>query len=249
MIPEPVPLAPRLRALTARRAGLAACLWGEPGIGKTHLAQLLLRGTPCRSLSLPATASPAELVRHLPRSARLPVWATRLLARLGGGGELEPAHTADVLGAALAALSPFVLHLEDLHEAGPDAQGRAAALAGVVKRARGVGLLVTSRTPPPQDFEALRLLPLDRAHSDALLEAEAASALPGEGLAWLFAHAAGNPLFTLEYFRLLARQGFLWNDGQRWHWRPPPGDPMPVMVEALIERILLEVSAEPTSRR
>ncbi|SEJ83958.1 hypothetical protein SAMN04488058_12214 [Deinococcus reticulitermitis] len=138
-----------------------------------------------------------------------------------------------------------MLHLEDLHEAGPDAQGRAAALAGVVKRARGVGLLVTSRTPPPQDFEALRLLPLDRAHSDALLEAEAASALPGEGLAWLFAHAAGNPLFTLEYFRLLARQGFLWNDGQRWHWRPPPGDPMPVMVEALIERILLEVSAEP----
>ncbi|WP_019588404.1 tetratricopeptide repeat protein [Deinococcus apachensis] len=239
---NPAELALRLRALTARRAGLALGLWGEAGIGKTHAARALLREAPCRSLSLHAALSLADLTRALPRGTRLATWAGRMLDRLQAGEELEGAGTLDALGVNLAALAPFVLHLEDLHEADPGGQGRIAALAALVRRTRGVGLLITSRAPPPQEFEALRLRPLDRAHSDALLEAEAGAPLPGEGLAWLFAHAAGNPLFTLEYFRLLARQGHLWNDGRRWHWRAPPGDPMPVMVEALIERGLLDVS-------
>lgn len=222
MTPEPVPLALRLRALTARRGGLAVGLWGEPGVGKTHTAQALLREAPCRSLSLHATAPLAELARGLPRPARLPLWSGRILDRLGVGEELEGAATMDALGAALTALAPFVLSLEDLHEADPEGQHRIAALASLVVRMRGVGLLVTSRTPPPEGCEPLRLRPLDRAGSDALLEAEAGAALPGEALAWIFGRAAGNPLFTLEYFRLLARQGHLWNGGQGWRWRPLP---------------------------
>lgn len=63
-------LGQRLRALPARRSGLAAYLWGEAGIGKTHASRALLRDTPCRSLTLPATLPLAELVRALPRPAR-----------------------------------------------------------------------------------------------------------------------------------------------------------------------------------
>ncbi|WP_415813192.1 hypothetical protein, partial [Deinococcus marmoris] len=47
-------LGQRLRALTARRVGLAAFLWGEAGIGKSYTSRALLRETPCRSLTLPA---------------------------------------------------------------------------------------------------------------------------------------------------------------------------------------------------
>lgn len=92
---------------------------------------------------------------------------------------------------------------------------------------------------------ALRLPPLDRTGSDALLETKAGADLPAEALAWLFEHAAGNPLFTLEFFRLLARQGSLWNDGHLWRWRAPRRDTMPITVETVIERALLDMAGTP----
>lgn len=52
---EPVDLLrPRLKGVVLKRAGLALALWGEPGIGKSHAAQQLLRETPCRSFGFPA---------------------------------------------------------------------------------------------------------------------------------------------------------------------------------------------------
>ena len=97
-------------------------------------------------------------------------------------------------------------------------------------------------------LESLRLLPLDLPHSTALLEAEVGAVLPPEASAWIFSKAAGNPLFTLEFFRHLARQGLLWNDTKRWHWREPPSDAMPLTVEALIEQLLFDPSDSPESR-
>lgn len=75
-------LGQRPRALNARRVGLAAWLWGEAGIGKTHLSQALLRETPCRSLTVPATLPLPELVRALPRPARLRPWLQSALDAL-----------------------------------------------------------------------------------------------------------------------------------------------------------------------
>lgn len=231
-------LGARFQALTARRAGLALALWGEAGIGKSYQVARLLRGLPCRSLSLHVTAPMGELVRALPRPARLPLLATRVLDCLKQGQDQPASAVADALAAVLTGLSPFVLHLEDLHEAAPGRLELLEALAVRVTRSRGVGLLITSRTPPPVGFEPHRQHPLDARRSCELLEAGAGAELPPEALAWIYGRAAGNPLFTLEYFRLLARQGHLWNDARRWHWRAPPPDLMPVTVEALIERVL-----------
>jgi hypothetical protein len=74
-----------------------------------------------------------------------------------------------------------------------------------------------------------------------LLEHEAGTSIPVEALHWIEARTLGNPLFTLEYFRFLARSGFLWSDGQRWHWREPSTASLPARVEALIEQALVPV--------
>jgi tetratricopeptide (TPR) repeat protein len=99
-------------------------------------------------------------------------------------------------------------------------------------------LLVTSRTQPPEPFEALRLEPLSQEEAQSVLETEIEAELPHRASDWIHARAAGNPLFTLEFFRFLARAGHLWNDGKRWHWRAPANEVMPVTIEALIERLI-----------
>ena len=106
-------------------------------------------------------------------------------------------------------------------------------------------MLVTSRVMPLAPFVAFRLEPLDAAGVRRLLEGEAGASLPPEALDWIYAQAAGNPLFTLEFFRHLARRGFLWNDGKRWRWRPPATSDVPLTVEALIERLLEETLLDP----
>ena len=241
-------LGQRLRGLPLRRTGVAAWLWGEAGIGKTHTSRAMLRETPCRSLILPAALPLAELVCALPRPPRLRTWTQAALDSLEAGRALAvPA--ADVLAALLGQLAPFVLHLEDLHEADAARLELTCQLADAVARTRGAGLLVSSRLPPPGSWPtSAQVSPLERLSSQAsvkLLEAEAGARLPAEAATWVYGRAHGNPLFTLEYFRLLARQGHLWNDGQCWRWRLPPADLLPVMVEALIERTLLNAGTQP----
>ncbi|EYB67241.1 hypothetical protein DEIPH_ctg046orf0043 [Deinococcus phoenicis] len=239
-------LGQRLRALPARRVGLAAWLWGEAGIGKTHASRALLREAPCRSLTLAATLPLAELVRALPRPARLRVW-TQIALEGVQEGRAVAAPAADILAALLAQLAPFVLHLEDLHGADAARLELTGQLAAAVARTRGAGLLVTSRLPPPDTWpEGDSVVALERLSpraAAALLDAEAGAELPPGAAAWVFERARGNPLFTLEYFRLLARQGHLWNSGDRWRWRAPGDEPLPVTVEAIIEQILEGVGA------
>lgn len=238
-----------LRPVAAKRMGLALALWGEAGIGKTWTAGRLLLETPCKGFSFHATAPLAELSRTLPRPQKLPLWAERVLERLARGEFAEASQVADALGALLAALAPVIVHLEDLHEADPPRHELLMALAQQVNRTRGVALLVTSRIQPPEPFEAVRLEPLDSRASAEVLQAEVGASLPEEATHWIYARARGNPLFTLEYLRYLARAGFLWNDGQRWHWRAPPAGLLPLTVEALLERQILEVSGSPAVRK
>ncbi len=242
-------LQPRLKRVVLKQVGLALALWGEPGVGKSHTAQQLLRETPCRSFSFRSVVPPDDLARRIPRPDRLAAWAETLLARLQKGEALDRQRTAEALGALLAALAPVVLHLEDIHEASPQSLEWIRTLAAIALRTRGVALLVTSRNPPPEPFEARRVEPLAPEAVRAMLEAEVGSPLPEEALAWIDGRAQGNPLFSLEYLRYLARQGFLWSDGRQWYWRLPQAGTLPLTVEALLEQWLRETAHTPTLRQ
>jgi tetratricopeptide (TPR) repeat protein len=243
--PELLQISRRLTGLSMKRPGLAFGLYGEPGIGKTYTSLALLRGTPCQTKTVHATQTLEKTILQLPRPKKLTLWLEKILERLTIGETLETGILNQALAALLAANAPIILHVEDLHEASFERLEFWNQLAQAVTRTRGVGLFVTSRVQPPESFEAIRLSALNRAESDALLEAEASAKLPSEALVWLFERAAGNPLFTLEFFRLLARNGSVWNDGHLWRWRQPMSETMPVTVEALIEQTLLEAVNTP----
>jgi tetratricopeptide (TPR) repeat protein len=239
-------LLPRFKPLVSKQVGLALGLWGEAGIGKTYRGQQLLGQIPCKSFCLHSTVPLAQLAQTLPSSSRLEVWAETIMTRLGRG-EIIPADTAaDAIVALLAKLAPVVLYLEDLHEAPPERMGFIEQLARRIRRSKGIGLLVTSRGELPESIEGIGLRPLSAEDSNALLVKLSGAELPGQAREWIFARAAGNPLFTTEYFRHLTRMGNIWSDGQRWHWRAPQHQAMPATVEALLEQQILQIGASPS---
>jgi tetratricopeptide (TPR) repeat protein len=239
----------RFASILTKRVSVVCGLWGEAGIGKTFTAREVLRHASCQHLSTHATVPLLELIRLMPVVQHLPGWVERLEDRIRQGDHLEDETVLDLLAAKLSALAPFVLYLEDLHEAGHEQQELIVQLARKAGRIKGVGLLVSSRQMPPEPFEAHRLEPLSREAVRQLLEAEVNTALPVAALDWIHARAAGNPLFTLEFFRHMARQGVIWSDGQRWHWRAPDHKGMPATVGVLIEQQLLSVTTEANMQR
>ncbi len=231
-------VAKRLKGIIIKRPGMALGLWGEAGIGKTHFATQLLREAQCKTISLHATVPLSKLALTLPKPAKLPVWAQTILEKMLRDEALTTEQSTSAFGAVFSGIAPFMLYLEDIHEASLERLEWIVAMAKVVMRLKGVALIVTSRTQPPEPFEAIRLEKLEFEAVKTLLETEARSSLPLEALEWIHGKAAGNPLFTLEFFKFLARQGFVWNDGREWRWRTPEHEVMPVTVEALLEQTL-----------
>lgn len=234
----------RLRPLVSRRKGAAVVLAGPPGIGKTTLAAQALGSVGCRYLSLPANVGLARLVRELPRPDALPAWARLGLERAAGGEAVEQAALVGAVSAALQRSAPFVLHVDDLHEAPPELAAMLHVLAGACRRTPGVGLLVASRQFHGEPFDELWLEPLGEDAASALLGATLGGPVPTAAAEWVYARAGGNPLFTLEYQRQLARGGFLWSDGRRWNWREPPAGVRPARVEAVIEHVVAHAKGD-----
>ena len=238
----------RLHGLASRRPGFAVTLFGEAGIGKSFTARALLPRVSCATFSGHATQSLSSVLLALPRPKKCPVSLERTLERLQNGETLEQNVVQETLRNLLCSLAPCVLYLEDLHECTAEQLELWSTLASSLLHVRGVALLSSSRVTPPKTFEVLALERLSPLQSRALLEGDIHTVLPPEACAWIYAKAAGNPLFTLEFFRSLARQGFAYSDGQRWHWRVPPNDLVPVSVEAMIERVLLEATHLPETQ-
>jgi DNA-binding SARP family transcriptional activator len=237
----------RLHAVASKRNGAALGLCGDPGIGKSHSTHQLLRGLSCRSASVHAINSNSSILRALPSPANVPVWLERALEQFARSS-MSAKVFAETLGAFLAVLGPFVLHVEDLHEANPEQRDGWLLLAQQITRTRGVALIVTSRVVLPEPFETITLEPLGLSDTTRLLEAEAGAKLPSEAITWIEGYAQGNPMFTLEYFRHLSRIGALWSDGTRWRWRAPNDQEMPTSVEAVISQHLRNVMALPEAR-
>jgi tetratricopeptide (TPR) repeat protein len=231
-------LARRLNAVLSKRAGVALAVMGEAGIGKSFKVAQMLHEISCPSVSLHATSSEQQLAQALPKAKKLPNWALRNFEKLEAGELVSIEACVNTFVASMSLLAPFVLHLEDVHEASPERAMLIEKLGQVVSKTKGVALIVTSRRAAPVGFSGFQLLPLEQSESDALLEQELRAALPPESLEYVFARAQGNPLFSLEFVRYLTRHGYLWSDGTIWHWRAPPDGLVPVTVEALIEQMI-----------
>lgn len=238
-------IAKRLISVVSKRESFALALVGEAGSGKSFQLDQLLKNLACRSVSLSANASGSVLARSFARHDRVPAWAARSLERLESGETLEAARLADAITAYLLSCAPFVLRLEDLFEANPTQLEVWAGVARSLKGTRGVSVLAAGRGLPPESFERVRLEALDLPASRVMLEGQIGAVLPEAALTWIQVRANGNPLFTLEYFRFLARSGFLWSDARRWRWRDPGSEVMPTSVEALVAQAIEPLRADP----
>lgn len=238
------PLSAVLAAVLRKQAGAAVALQGEAGIGKSHALHLALTTAPCPYLVLHATAPLAGAVPvHRPRG--LSLLADTILDQVSRGEPVEPTAAAGAFADLMRAQAPFVLAFEDVHETD---EARLPFLVEVGRRARanrGTAVVLTTRHEPPLGYRTIRVAPkrLDEVH--AILEAEIGARVPEAAVDWIHARAAGNPLFALEYFRHLARQGHVWSDGRSWHWRTPTVDSLPTTVEALLEDPIRRARAVP----
>lgn len=238
----------RLRPVIHRRAGLAIGLWGETGIGKSHILSALLSRLPCPRGVAAVRDGPAAWVAALPRPRKTSAWAERSLQSLAAGEPLAPADLAAAMAMRLKGLAPFVLLLEDADPADAATMAVLKPLAEAVGGMRGVALLVSAQAPMPAPFIPAQVTPLTPDELATMLVTEAGGELPPAALVWLQDKVAGHPLYALEYLRYLGRLGHLWNDGQRWRWRPPEDDVLPGTVEALVEQRLQQAGTQPADR-
>jgi tetratricopeptide (TPR) repeat protein len=238
----------RLRQVISKRGGFAACLWGDPGIGKSFRVESLLRSLPYVSLKVTASNAMLALIQALPvPGATLPVWAERRLQDARSGKLLDAVQVAEAVSAHLETLKPVVVVVEDVHRASPDVLVFLEALRQNTVRSRGVALLTTSRLAQP-GFESLPLSVLEPSEIRGMLESGAGAVLPEAAHDWIWQRSQGNPLFALEYFSFLSRQGFLWNDARRWRWREPKDAALPTNLEGLLARTLEAAIDGPDSR-
>jgi DNA-binding SARP family transcriptional activator len=241
----------RLRQVVSRRASFAVCLWGDPGIGKSFRVDALLRSLPCVSLKVTSGNVMQGLIQVLPTPvASLPIWASRRLEDARAGKLFDAVQIAEAVSAQLETIKPVVVVIEDIHRTGEDALKFLASLRDGVARSRGVALLTTSRIAPAKStgFESVRLEALEPEKVRVMLEAGAGASLPEAAHDWIWQRSQGNPLFALEYFGFLSRQGFLWNDARRWRWREPKDAGLPTNLEGLLVRTLEAAMDGPDSR-
>jgi DNA-binding CsgD family transcriptional regulator len=235
-----------LRAAAARGSGATALLTGEAGIGKTAVVEEAVeRAEAAGVVVLTGRASPDE------GAPAFWPWLRLLSSGVDGlspglltlSDEGEPAAAArfrairDVIHAlqAAAATTPLLLVLEDLHWADPASMNLLSALSREVS---GSPILVigTSRTGLDlPDATVLPLGPWDPAAVASYLDRIAGARAHGTSAPAVHELGGGNPLYTRELGRLLARENRLTH---------PAGDiDLPDGLRLLVTRRLAHLSA------
>ena len=242
----------KLLQVASRQTGLAVWLWGEAGVGKSYALEGLLKSLSFRTLRLSPHLDLGRLLLSLPETP-VPAWLEHTQARLKRGETVERAALLQALCAALEALGPVVVAVEDLPSAPLENREGWNALALRMGRLKGVALLVTGREAPPNGWDAgwdsVRLEVLTQTQTHALLEGQVGAALPSEAGNWVYTRSGGNPALTLELFRFLVQGGSLHSDGTRWQWRVPPEGRVPIGVEALLLERVRPLRADPALER
>ncbi len=231
----------RFKPILSKKTSVIVGLFGEPGIGKTHTAQAVLREIACRCLSIAASASGETILRALPQAQKLPSWAETQCEKVQRLESIPAKTLLETLIAVLTNLAPFVLHFEDLHTMTNEQRTQHTHLLQALGRVRGVGVFTTSRTQLASTGIQLNLEVLLPEEIQILLEQEFGTSLPSEAKDWIEHRSNGNPLFALEFLRYLTRQGCLWSDGSGWHWRVPSNSFLPSSIQALIEERLARI--------
>jgi len=192
--------------------GLGGChwIWGEIGIGKTHLLQHLRRRVSGREL---------EWIELDPREARPLHWLDWVL---------HPGLQVYPEGTSLEEWSrqrPRVCVLRGFEESDDSLWTLLAEWAEVAKRSPLLLLLVAETAPRdtfrPRLSSDLQLRGLGREHCARLIEERIWSPPPPEAAVWLHRVSQGNPLFLtllLEKFE----GSYLKVDGPASRWTAPP---------------------------
>ncbi|MBK9179830.1 MAG: DUF2791 family P-loop domain-containing protein [Acidimicrobiales bacterium] len=220
----------RLRAL-ADGGGGGLVVTGEPGAGKTLLAELLTDEARARGLVVRRAAAPPPGVER-PRG----VLATALAGERAD--RAAPADTAadpaTTLGQLLAGPAPVVLAIDDAHWADRAALRVLERLAPDLARLPLLLVLAFRPAPrPPSLDDLLDALPGERTTRVTLgpLDASAVGRLlagelgrtPGKRLLREAARARGNPFLVLELARAVAEAGLLERVGDQVELVPSPG--------------------------
>ena len=216
-----------LSGLNLERSGLALALVAEVGAGKSFAVAQMLREISVGSVVVNANAA-----------------LSGLLAAFGQPrNNISEQEALEIMVVQIGQRAPFILCLEDFHEASLQRQDLWLGLANRFLKTSGAALLLTSRTPIAAPIQSFFLEPFSTSDLGAILESETGSSLPEAAIDWIASRARGNPLFALEFLKWLARLGFLRSDGQYWRWREPETASLPSRVEALIEQALQPVLA------
>jgi DNA-binding CsgD family transcriptional regulator/tetratricopeptide (TPR) repeat protein len=265
----------RLAAALAGHGSLVL-IGGEAGIGKTALAAALCREAADRGTLVlvghgydlsetPPYGPWAEALARAPAGDPLPVLPTAVLSPERDGAALTGQdailrRVRDYL-AALAALQPVVLLLDDLHWADPASLdllrviGRGLAdlplLLLATYRAEEVGrehplaallpLLVREA-----HVVRLELRPLDAAAMGTLVAARYALADADRDrlVQYLVGRTEGNALFLSELLRTLEAEDVLHATGERWSLGNLAGVPVPTLLRQVIEGRLRRMAPE-----
>ncbi len=233
-------LTQRLQYLKTKRIGLALGLTGTPGIGKSYTAREAIQGSKLAYLKINANISNPSLAKvwleflDERNKRRLPQWVLVLLEHLRCNETVPLEGVVQLCITIMNQFAPFVLLIEDAHEATQAQLERWLLLARAIPK--GLGVLLTSRNALPETFQQFIPEPLTEPETKVLLEQEAGIELPTAFITWIFARTQGNPLFSLEYLRDLRRRNAL-----VWHgsdWQPPKREQLPNTVEAMLEYVL-----------